>query len=68
MYMGTCSWDGHIHEIEQSPVATLVIAHAHVQLYYNTQAEKQGIVAKPQARQNVGRCRDDENVFKISAC
>ena len=68
LYMGTCSWNGHMQAIGQSPVATVVITHSHVQLHYNTQAEKQGIVARPQARQNVGRCRDGENVFKVSAC
>ena len=26
------------------------------------------MVARLQARQNVGRCRDGENVFKVSAC
>ena len=49
-------------------MATVVIAQSHVQLHYNIQAEKQGIVARPQAWQNVGRCRDGENVFKVSAC
>ena len=49
-------------------MATLVIAHSHVYLHYNTQAEKQGMVARSQASQNVGRCRDGENVFKVSAC
>ena len=39
-------------------MATLVIAHSHVQLHYNMQVEKQGMVARPQVRQNVGRCRD----------
>ena len=49
-------------------MAALVIAHSHVQLHYNMQAEKQGMVARPQARHNVGRCRDGEIVFKVSAC
>ena len=49
-------------------MATLVIAHSHVHLHYNTQAEKQGMVARPQEQQNVGRCRDGEHVFKVSAC
>ena len=31
-------------------MATLVIAHSHVQLHYNTQAEKQGMVARLQKR------------------
>ena len=57
-----------MHAIGQSPTATLVIAHSHVQLHYNMQAEKQVMVARPQARQNVGRCRDGENIFKVSAC
>ena len=35
-------------------MATLVIAHSHVHLHYNTQAEKLGMVARPQERQNVG--------------
>ena len=47
-------------------MATLVIAHSHVHLHYNTQVEKQGMVARPQKRQNVSRCRDGENVFKVS--
>ena len=69
MYMGTYSCSGHMHAIGYiSPVASLVIAHSHVQLHYNMQAEKQGLVARPQARQNVGRCRDGENVLKVSAC
>ena len=49
-------------------MAALVIAHSHVQLHYNTQAEKQGMVARQQVRQNVARCSDGENVFKDSAC
>ena len=49
-------------------MAALVIALSHVQLHYNMQAEKQGMVARPQEGQNVGRCRDGENVFKVSAC
>ena len=57
-----------MHAIGLSPVATLVIARSHVQLHYNTQAEKQGTVARLQAQQNVGRCRDGENIFKVSAC
>ena len=40
MYMGTCSWNGHMQAIGKSPVATLVIVHSHVQLHYNMQAEK----------------------------
>ena len=56
-----------MHTIGQSSVATLVIAHSHVQLHYNTQAEKQRMVARLLPRQNVGRCRDGENVFKVSA-
>ena len=51
MYMGTCSWNGHMQAMGVSPVATVVIAHSHVQLYYNTQAEKQGMVARLQAWQ-----------------
>ena len=57
------SLNGHMH----APVAALAIAHSHVHLHYNTQAAKQGMVARPQAQQNVGRCRDGENVFKVSA-
>ena len=45
-------------------MTTLVIAHSHVQLHYNTQAEKQEMVARPQARQNVGRCMDGETYSK----
>ena len=37
-------------------MAALVIAHSHVQLHYNMQ----GMVARPQAGQNVGRCRDGD--------
>ena len=32
-------------------MATLVIAHSHVQLHYNMQAEKQGMVARSQLQQ-----------------
>ena len=32
-------------------MTTLAIAHSHVHLHYNTQAEKQGMVARPQERQ-----------------
>ena len=69
LYMGTCmylEWAYACNRIVS--VATLVIAHSHVHLHYNTQAEKQGMVARPQVRQNVGRCRDGEIVFKVSAC
>ena len=62
------SLNGRMYAIEESPVATLVIAHSHVHLHYNTQVEKQGMLARPQVRQNVGRCRDGENVFNVSAC
>ena len=55
-----------MHAIRYSPVAALAMAHSHVQLHYNTQVEKQGMVARLQAWQNAGRCRDGENVFKVS--
>ena len=74
MVVYICTWEhvrslnGHMHAIGYvvscgNPIA---IAHSHVHLHYNTQAKKQGMVA--QARQNVGRCRDGENVFKVSTC
>ena len=37
-------------------------------LHMHAQAEKQGMVARPQVQQTVGRCRDGENVLKVSAC
>ena len=52
--------------LEWAPVAVLVIAHS--QLHYNAQVEKQGTVARPQAWENVGRCRDGENIFQVSTC
>ena len=48
-------------------MATLVIAHSHVQLHYNTQAEKQGMVARLQAQQNVGRCIRMVKMYSKSA-
>ena len=46
----------------------LLHTHMYNSMHYNTRADKQGMVVRPQAWQNVGRCRDGENVFKVSAC
>ena len=34
----------------------------------NMQAEKKRMIARLQAQQNVARCRDGANVFKVSKC
>ena len=67
MYMGTCSWNGHMHACNRI-VSCGSPCYCTLQLHYNMQAEKQGMVARSQTRQNVGRCRDGENVFKVSEC
>ena len=52
----------------KSCVLALSLVIAHSQLHNNMQVEKKRMVARPQAQQNVARCRDGANVFKVSKC